>query len=358
MTPAPPEPATEDASPAPPLDYPSAGAPPTSTSAPATDVPHCPLCENDLRGLTEPRCPECGYRFEWADVTDPERRLHPYLFEHHPERNVSSFVQTHLRGWHPKRFWTSLLPAQPSRLRRLLVYFCVVPSLLLPVMVAHYALWARDHASRTEFERNWSVKQFGPGHPFRTSVAKQFGSFEAWLEQADPRPPSSAFFERAWDAERGWTLLMAATLLAWPWLTFLALLVFRISMRRARIKPVHVLRCVIYSYDVIGWAALAAGAFVFYRAVLTWSDWPPREMVINRFVPTPPIPRGMPFSYRPDVVPDALFWLAALAVLVSAYRLASAFRHYLKFDHPISTVLASQVIVALAVVVLVLQLMV
>ncbi len=24
----------------------------------------CPLCEYDLRMLAEPRCPECGYRFD------------------------------------------------------------------------------------------------------------------------------------------------------------------------------------------------------------------------------------------------------------------------------------------------------
>ena len=31
------------------------------------DIP-CPECKYDLRGLTEPRCPECGRRFEWSDV--------------------------------------------------------------------------------------------------------------------------------------------------------------------------------------------------------------------------------------------------------------------------------------------------
>ena len=49
---------------------------------------YCPLCEYNLRGITEPRCPECGYAFDWADVLDPRRRLRPYVFEHHPERNV------------------------------------------------------------------------------------------------------------------------------------------------------------------------------------------------------------------------------------------------------------------------------
>src|SRR5256885_15735714 len=81
----------------------------------------CPLCESDLRGLTEPRCPECGYRFDWADLTDPSRRRHPYLFEHHPEQRVASFVRTHVNAMRPGRFWKSLLPAQPSYPRRLIL---------------------------------------------------------------------------------------------------------------------------------------------------------------------------------------------------------------------------------------------
>ena len=51
----------------------------------------CPLCDYNLRGLIQPRCPECGYRFEWQGLLDPKYRLHPYLFEHHPERNFRSF---------------------------------------------------------------------------------------------------------------------------------------------------------------------------------------------------------------------------------------------------------------------------
>jgi DNA-directed RNA polymerase subunit RPC12/RpoP len=39
----------------------------------------CPLCGYDLRALTEPRCPECGYAFTWPDLVDPARRPHPYL---------------------------------------------------------------------------------------------------------------------------------------------------------------------------------------------------------------------------------------------------------------------------------------
>ena len=77
----------------------------------------CPLCEYDLRMLAKPRCPECGYRFDWPDVLDPSRRLHRYLFEHHPERNWWSFWKTALGSLRPRKFWAALQPVQPSSVK-------------------------------------------------------------------------------------------------------------------------------------------------------------------------------------------------------------------------------------------------
>src|SRR5437762_8218870 len=99
---------------------------------------HCPLCGYDLRGLGDPRCPECGSRFTWAELRDPARKLHPYLFEHHPERNVSSFVQTLLGGLLPWKFWSTLLPIQPSRPKRLILYAVICAAALLPVFAAEF----------------------------------------------------------------------------------------------------------------------------------------------------------------------------------------------------------------------------
>ena len=89
---------------------------------PEAPVP-CPMCDYDLRGQPEPRCPECGYRFEWPQLPDPALKRHPYLFEHHPRRNVRSFVRTLLGGVLPRRFWRSLRPSQPSAPRRLVLYW-------------------------------------------------------------------------------------------------------------------------------------------------------------------------------------------------------------------------------------------
>src|SRR4051812_29597472 len=79
----------------------------------------CPLCDYNLRGLTECRCPECGFVFQWAEVLDPDRRNHPYLFEQHPERNFWSFFRTLVGGFRPGRFWTTLHPVQRPGLVRL-----------------------------------------------------------------------------------------------------------------------------------------------------------------------------------------------------------------------------------------------
>src|SRR4051794_15887190 len=90
---------------------------------PQTEELHCPLCDYDLRGLVDPRCPECGYVFDWAELRDPARRLHPYLFEHHPDHNFWSFFRTEIGSWRPRVFWRNLHPMQASKVRRLRAYW-------------------------------------------------------------------------------------------------------------------------------------------------------------------------------------------------------------------------------------------
>src|SRR4029077_3897798 len=102
----------------------------------------CPLCGYNLRGLSEPLCPECGHQFEWRQLLDPSARTHPYLFEHHPSRNVWSFVQTTLHALLPGRFWNSLHPAQRSRPGRLVLYWAAAALLLIiPMAVGSYNAW-------------------------------------------------------------------------------------------------------------------------------------------------------------------------------------------------------------------------
>jgi hypothetical protein len=285
--------------------------------APTTDAPTdwsaieeeilCPLCEYSLRTLTTPRCPECGYRFTWPEVLDPNRRLHPYLFEHHPERNIKSFWQTAVGTWRPNRFWTSLHPVQPSRPRRLIAYWLIGAGIYVLALTALILL-----AALTEMH---------------------------WLNQPAPmqlasvtRPPPQVTIRQALRLivlDQDLLLvtgLLAVIPLGWTWLTFLALMIFRISMRRARVRTDHVLRCAIYSYDQAFWIGLGLGAVVGVAIAFAASaDFYLPEMLVSL---------------------ATLTWL--LAALICGLRLWRAYASYLRFDRPFWTVFAAQFIVGLA----------
>ena len=291
---------------------PAEGAPPArSAPEPAPDwsavreVVRCPLCEYDLRGLSEPRCPECGFTFTWADLFDPTRKRHRFLFEHHPSRNLWSFRRTLVAGLRPRRFWTSLHPTQPSRPGRLALYalLVVLVGAVPPMAVrfGHAMAWWRAFLPSTSFP--WTRA------PFLSSG----GALEASFRFSGAESVATAF----------------AYFALWGVTTCGALLVFRISMRRARIRPVHVARCVVYSFDAIFWA----GAILFVAAATT--------LLLDL----------LGAGYGPFVMIEyAPAWLGILTfllVLHVPYRLCAAYRLYLRFDRPVLTVLASQVIAAL-----------
>src|SRR3954463_11453001 len=106
--------------------------------APQQEELLCPMCEYDLRGQVDPRCPECGYRFRWEELRDPALRLHPYLFELHAERGARTFFKTLFNSaFRPRRFWRTLYPTQPSFPRRLLCYAFLVAAIgVMPLIAA------------------------------------------------------------------------------------------------------------------------------------------------------------------------------------------------------------------------------
>src|SRR5688572_29319876 len=229
------------------------------------DVP-CPLCEYNLRGATEPRCPECGYRFEWRDLLDPERRRHPYLFEHHPNRNLWSFIRTFRGTLWPRTFWRTLHPGQPSNVRRLVIYWFIVNLLALALPLSMLALDMTRYALANQQNRGIYVSGRFPGVT------------PAWLNQSYPLPPSPQFFSQYFSTMRGSlaaAVVIAPLYTAWPWLTFLALNVFQISMLRARVNASHVLRCVIYTFDAIAvvcWSILVVAGATVAAVVLLQQD--------------------------------------------------------------------------------------
>ena len=312
---------------------------PAPAPPPTEDAVYCPLCEYDLRGLIDPRCPECGYAFDWDELRDPGRRLHQYLFEHHPERNVWSIVRTvrgHLR---PRAFWSTLLPSQPSRPRRLLIYAIIVTLLgaLAPLTVAAWAVkhqWDMMLAQRQAFTATYNAAivkgtaqfyyRLPPGATTRPTTQQVIDMFT-------PQPTFASAARLALRSGSAFRIVFAhGVMVAWPALTLAALMIFRISMRQARLRPVHLARCVVYSGDVTLLANLLLASLV-------------AAVVLERL-----LTGTRRFGDPVEAYAGVAGLVMVTAVVVFMYRMIVAFRRYLRFDRPIWTVLATQVIVLLA----------
>ncbi len=284
----------------------------------------CPLCEYNLRGLIEPRCPECGYRFEWPEVLDPARCLHPYLFEHHPEHNVRSFLATILNAQRPRRFWASLHPVQPSRPRRLRLYAWIVLGIYLFGLACIPLLEASRAMAQVNPQRNAQIAAINTALADLRLTANQRIALQQWaqpvLASLRPLRLHTAFFRALRQISAiGVAFLILPAL--WGWMTYWTLLIFRWSMRRARIKSIHVKRCCVYCFDSGFWLGALTASLNLLILLLDWK-WSDEAMVL--------IPLG---------------WLIGLSLGVR--RLAIAYEHYLQFDRPYATIMASQIMVLL-----------
>lgn len=113
----------------------------------------------------------------------------------------------------------------------------------------------------------------------------------------------------------------------WPWLTCLSLMIYQASMRRAKVLRHHVLRAVIYTHD-IGW--IFVGIIVLVGPMI--EEWVNRNVVVRGLDPR-------------------IGWLLIVATLTT-WRLSIAYKYYLRFDRPLATVVASQVIAVLLAIVI------
>jgi hypothetical protein len=266
----------------------------------------CPLCDYNLRGLAEPRCPECGYRFAWDAIRAQARERREFFFEHDHRDRARAFLRTALRALLPRRFWRHLQPAVPYSARLLGVYASVVPVVAsLPLLV----LVVRQNRSIPGYTdiRVWGLLDglLADSTMVNLLVGWPLAELLGTVDSAVAR-----------------TLLPA---LLWPAATYVVLNVFQVSMARARIKPVHVLRCVTYSADALLWAGLLVTLVTILASV--------------------PIARGGESNGIAAVVAVVAY---VVTIPVFVYRLMLAYRLYLQFDHPRATVLVVQFIVALA----------
>lgn len=223
----------------------------------------------------------------------------------------------------PKRFWTSLHPVMPSQPGRLLGYW--LATLLCFAGVAILILFPRNVC-----ELAWNLiegRQASPFSSFRGLWG--WGRPPAVFVPSATRLPSVIWeflSSLTWECNRAEKLLWMAAMLpfVWPLLTLVSLKVFRWSMRRAKVNKVHVRRCVLYSFDMI------PPALTMLLALL---------LLIGQVISGSNTGWHEPF----------LLCLPFLSVLFCARRLYDAYVRYLRFDRPFLTVLASQMMVLLAV---------
>jgi hypothetical protein len=318
----------------------------------------CPMCDYNLRGLTEPRCPECGYRFDWAELLDARRRPHRYLFEHHPEANFKSFWKTAWGGLRPWRFWKELHPAMPSRPGRLIAYWLLAMLLGFGAVIGWAIPAAIALASLAKQARDRMTLTYSP-------ISQDPSFLQRQLDRLYPLPPRSAFFHWLWQTEPTLRIvvMLFAVALASPILTFTTLMIFRISMRRARVRSVHVLRCVIYSFDSILWAgAILVAAIPLAALLLGWGQ--PASVFVgpmfsNGIRPYQPGAGGYIRYYNyytsSETLLEAAHLILAALLALGTFRLIFAYRRYLQFHRPRATVLASQLILLLLAVIMALN---
>jgi hypothetical protein len=280
-----------------------------------------PLCDYNLRGLAEPRCPECGFKFTWQELFDAQRDQHNYLFEDHPKRNLWSFWKTFWNDRRPRRFWRELSPAHAVNVRRLMIYWMVangilVLALAVPLTQNGTAIVHRN----SRMSRLFTPTPGGTSYQYPIRGMNGIIGYQqisvAQYQQLVIPVWSWDFIHAMWNGGflDSSTSTSVVEILAWPWLTVLSLMIFQASMRRAMIKPSHVLRCAIYGCD---FALLAV-------ALLATISFLPRT------------------SYR-----SIPYLLIMILPIVATDRLAFAYKRYLRFSHPFLTVAASQIVVFL-----------
>ncbi len=207
------------------------------------DVP-CPLCDYNMRGLPSPRCPECGGQYSWPDLLDPVFGRHPFLFEHQRQRTWWSFWRTLTAGLIPRFFWKSVKPTHQVEPKRLYFYLMLFSGLALVIqsvnafVFPYTDFWADELAIQLDWQQRirrawwWSYNE-----------SYRFGD------------------DYANESALGAIALVLVAIVS----TFLSLKIFHQSLRKAKIKKEHVLRCVIYSTDLILWMTVQGAVVCFFN---------------------------------------------------------------------------------------------
>jgi hypothetical protein len=198
----------------------------------------CPRCGYDLRLLPQPRCPECGLEFAWDDVLRAaEQRVDCSLFEYQWRRRpLRAFFGTIGRSLFPWRLWRQVRLTDTPRVGPLLALALI--TLLLAsacnLLIDVFGNWAFQRLQGRPVSLRWFILVF---------VSNRYAS--------------GLLLHR--------TLLVVVTAM----LTWLALLLFRPTLVRYRVRWDQLLRVTVLALvGFAGWQILVRVAVFGY--VMVW----------------------------------------------------------------------------------------
>lgn len=300
---------------------------PPAASPLAEDI-HCPLCDYNLRGLSDPRCPECGYTFTWPALRRQFRHQNTFAFDATARPGLRSLLKTMLLALFPQTFWQRLQPAHRPRAARLLTYCAVIwlPLLLVllldPYLREQYSRY-RSECQRVETARASFAANVKSDPEVLRRVLSAYGTVEAYAQKMVPSSWVSA-----------WTCLsspltylgLRLLCLLLPALTWPVLLIYQASMRKRHIRQVHVLRAFAY-----------ASTFILPGTLIAFGIIPAIDHARSRWV----------VLFHPSYIDRVVAGCALVSIVLMTYPLWMAYRHYFRFPHALAVALCSQLIVFL-----------
>ena len=311
----------------------------TDPAAASNEDLNCPLCGYDVRGLPEPRCPECGHQFDPEALRRAKFERRDWLFEHAQRRLALAFIGTTLRSLVPWMFWNDISPAHAVVARRLRLWAIVWISVIVASNVSAMAwttirLYLLAHApplatGMTILPSGRYVYPIGPtaGSSGPTAPAyigwgrSQFG----WMDAIN----------FSFEEIRGPSAIAAVSaVLAWPAITLLALSLFGITLRRAGIQRGHLWRCALYAWPG---ALLTTG---FGVAVLIVCGFARSTMMFDQ---------PSEIAFREMFLSAATATLLLVSFTLTTFHLVVSHVRYLRLPHGVMQALLVSVVSWLAI---------
>jgi hypothetical protein len=239
----------------------------------------CPACQYSLRGLRDGLCPECGTEFTWNDLLDSAaRKMHRHFEYVYRRQPVRGLLYTARRLLRPGRFWQNLHKRDPVQVKPLVGVIALTPAVDAALWIVASLIFWYGHIGAT-----WLMLYLTRGYIFA------FPPFD-WGDVLSVDD-----------------LTVGILGMSWATAGSLAMLVFQQSMRRYHVRPVHLLRLIVYC-----WVFPLLACPVFGASILIAED------MLDTFVH---------IRFNSPAI------LAAGLVGYSAWATYCAYRHYLKLPH-------------------------